>query len=257
MDARVRRGQSVAKPHGVRTPMPRCTSPALPMVLATIALFAPAAAAAAPAPEGDPTVARFVEWAPAPGAEAAFREGYIRHLDWHRRNRDPWTWHGWFVASGDRLGTFIDGSFGHTWERLDHPVAPTEDRADNARNVYPHADVLLSVHLVRLPEHSAGDEQEALLSPLLTTLRLRDAVDAEAMWAALDRVLSGIPRQAYRVVGGPEQTWLLALPHADWAGFGRIEAAIGRWRERPGPGGADARIETLRRDPAMSYAPGS
>lgn len=233
--------------------MPQRPSLALSAALAFAAIvFAPQRAAAAPADDGA-TVARLVEWAPAPGRQAAFREGYQRHLEWHRRNRDPWTWHGWFVASGDRLGTFVDGSFGHAWETLDHPVAPAEDRADNARNVYPHADVLLSVHLVRLPAHSMGDEQEAMRAPLLTTLRLRNAVDAGAMWAALDRELSGIPRQAYRMVGGPAQAWLLAIPHADWAGFGAIEAALGRWRQHAGS--VDARIETLRRDPAMSYAP--
>lgn len=228
---------------------------ALP-ALAAAGLLAWSAQAPAQQPETAATaggVARFVEWVPHPGAAADFRAGYMRHLEWHRRHADPWTWHGWHVASGERLGTFIDASFGHDWAGLDHSIAPAEDGADNALNVYPHADATLAVQLVRLPAHSRGDEAEAMRAPMLATLRFRTTGDPRAAWAALDDALAETPRQAYRMTGGPAGTWLLAIPHADWAGFGPIEAALAGWQA--GHGGVDARIEVLRRDPGMSYAP--
>lgn len=209
-------------------------------------------AAAQPARTGE--VARFVEWVPHPGAKGAFAEGYGRHLEWHRRNRDPWTWHGWWVATGDRLGTFVDASFGHSWEALDHSIAPAQDSADNAANVTPHADATLVAHLVRLPEHSVGDEAAAMRAPMLATLRvLGDGGDAAALWAGIDRALGDAPRQAYRLVGGTAPSWLVAIPHADWRGFGAIEAALARWRA--GTAGVEVRIEVLRRDAGMSHAP--
>lgn len=92
-----------------------------------------------PAPARSDAVARLVLIRP---RSPAFEEGYRRHLEWHRRQADPWTWRGWTVATGPRIGHFVDGTFGRTWQELDRAVNPAEDSADNAANVSPHADWL-------------------------------------------------------------------------------------------------------------------
>src|SRR5262245_50158225 len=84
-------------------------------------------------------LARFTTIAPNAGMDADFEAGYRRHLEWHRAHRDPWTWHGWTIVSGERLGLFVDATVDRTIEEVDAPVAPAEDRADNERNVAPHA----------------------------------------------------------------------------------------------------------------------
>ena len=55
-----------------------------------------------------------------------FEEGYTRHLTWHRKNDDGWTWYGWTTISGEHFGYFVDGTFFHAWSDLDSPVNPEQ-----------------------------------------------------------------------------------------------------------------------------------
>jgi hypothetical protein len=111
--------------------------------------------------------ARIVAWQPRTGAEAAFENGYKRHLAWHREHRDPWTWLGWTIISGERTGDFVDGTFFHAWADFDAPVAPAEDAADNRVNVYPHATLRSNTTYEAIAQFPERDPR-VLTSPLLT-----------------------------------------------------------------------------------------
>lgn len=110
----------------------------------------------ATAGEPDGGYARMVVIDPKPGMEQAFADGYRRHLQWHEANRDPWTWYGWTFVLGERMGQFMDGTFGHRAEAFDHAVKPGEDAADNNRNVVPYADFLSHGVYARLDRLSTG-----------------------------------------------------------------------------------------------------
>jgi hypothetical protein len=93
---------------------------------------------------------------PKPGQGAAFEQGYQRHLEWHKGAADRWTWHGWSFVLGDRLGMFMDGTFGHAAANFDAAVQPAGDAADNAVNVVPYADFLSHGVFRRLETASVG-----------------------------------------------------------------------------------------------------
>ncbi|UGQ48276.1 hypothetical protein [Massilia endophytica] len=93
---------------------------------------------------------------PKPGQNAEFEKGYERHLEWHRKAQDTWTWYGWSFVLGSRLGQFMDGTFGHAMANFDAAVQPAADSADNALNVTPHADFLSHGIYKRLDSVSAG-----------------------------------------------------------------------------------------------------
>ena len=59
-------------------------------------------------------------------------------------HNDPWTWHGWSVLTGERLGWFIDATFGHEAAELD-ALAPIE---------LPHANTMFIEALRYRPELS-------------------------------------------------------------------------------------------------------
>ncbi len=64
------------------------------------------------------------------GNVAQFEEAYLRHVEWHRQQSDPWTWDMWSTVTGD-LGTYIVITDGHTWAEFDAPpVDPVADGAD-------------------------------------------------------------------------------------------------------------------------------
>ncbi|MBX7153003.1 hypothetical protein K1X84_15350 [bacterium] len=96
------------------------------------------------------SAARIVTIQPKENVRRDFELGYKRHLTWHADNKDPWAWYGWQVIGGDDVGLFVDGTFGHTWEDFDRPVAPAADAADNALNVTPYAAFLNFSHYMRM-----------------------------------------------------------------------------------------------------------
>jgi hypothetical protein len=100
--------------------------------------------------------ARMVVIKPKPGQAMAFTDGYKRHLVWHRDHKDPWTWHGWTFVLGNRIGSFMDGTFGHALENFDHAVDPRGDSADNQVNVVPYGDFLSHGVYERLESASYG-----------------------------------------------------------------------------------------------------
>jgi len=84
------------------------------------------------------TYARISILQPHDGDTIDFEAGYIRHLDWHRQNKDTWTWYGWTVWTGERQRCLIYATFGHDAASLDHPVDPAGDERDNIANVTRH-----------------------------------------------------------------------------------------------------------------------
>jgi hypothetical protein len=166
------------------------------------------------------SVARIVSWLPTPDQKDAFETGYKRHLQWHREHRDPWAWHGWTVASGDQVGMFIDGTFFRSWSDFDSPVAPAEDAADNAKNVYPYAD-LRTVAAYELVQGSAWTPVN-LKSPLLSAIEFEVAPGGERAFeesATQSLKTAQLPAFAlFRPADGTSK-YLLFLPAAKPSGL--------------------------------------
>ena len=127
------------------------------MMLAAVTLLMsvviPFAALAQQSPD---RFARMVVLKPKPDHATEFTAGYKRHIAWHAEHADPWTWYGWTFVLGDRIGQFMDGTFGHALGDFNHPLDPRGDSADNAANVTPHADFVSHGVYERLEAASSG-----------------------------------------------------------------------------------------------------
>lgn len=211
--------------------------------------------------------ARIVVIAPKAGDERTFEEGYQRHVEWHRAHADPWEWLGWSVVLGDRLGLFMDGTFGHAAADFDAAVDPAGDAADNAANVAPHADFLSHGVYERLDSLGMGPplpDTTALLA--LTTYdilsgrerRFEDAITARR---------ARLPRETrvtwYRLrIGGRTPRYLLlrAVPRfsdaAELPDFFE-DATLGTpsWSSSLDTIVEEVRTELLRYRPTLSYRP--
>lgn len=73
---------------------------------------------------------------PKPGYE----EGRKRHMDWHRKQNDTWTWETWQVETGETAGAFLTITLGHKWKDFDDWAAKygEGDTADGAKNLSPY-----------------------------------------------------------------------------------------------------------------------
>jgi len=61
-----------------------------------------------------------------------------KHFDWHRASKDTFSWYVWQVSSGENIGDFVVGTFGHHWKEFDARAAFDEkDDADFGANVLP------------------------------------------------------------------------------------------------------------------------
>ena len=198
--------------------------------------------------------ARIVVIQPKPDHAEAFAAGYERHLVWHKANKDPWSWHGWTFVLGERLGLFMDGTFGHTIDEFDHAVDPTGDAADNNTNVVPHADFLSHGIYERLEAASSGP----LLPDASPYMALHTYIVVPGQEAAFERSITEAakhpnrqPMSWYKArVGGPVTQYLLVRPAQSFATGGLLaDVSI--------PAGLvqQAKSELLRYQPQMSYTP--
>jgi len=104
----------------------------------------------------DGPYARISVLRPHDGDTVDFEAGYIRHLEWHRQNKDTWSWYGWTVWAGDRQRWFVYATFGHAAADFDGPVNPADDERDNIVNVTPHGAFVGSALYEFLPALSQG-----------------------------------------------------------------------------------------------------
>jgi hypothetical protein len=199
--------------------------------------------------------------APRDGQERNFEEGYARHLEWHRQQKDPWTWLGWYFVLGPRLGQFMDGSFGHAASDFDQAVDPAGDAADNARNVVPYA--LFTRHSVYEHLDSLSGSRslpDTLPFLVMSTYRLRPGAEArfEARLAAVlknrSREPGGPPAPSAWLklsVGGEAPEYVLLRPGSSWEAALLARDPLGA----PGEEVESVTTELLRFRRPMSYLP--
>ncbi len=187
-----------------------CLTRAVPLLLLVLA------ASATPFAQEESRAARVVVWQPRKGMERDFEEGYKRHLDWHRRAKDPWAWYGWTIVSGERFGWFVDATLFRRWSDFDAPVAPAEDSADNRVNVFPYGEVR-SLATYELVAQSPDFSPQALTAPLLTFYYIRVLPGAGTVFEERAAAVLGSPRPARACVllrpvdGADEYLFLVPL----------------------------------------------
>jgi len=223
-------------------------------LLLTTAALAASLGTAPIARAQEANLARIVVIKPKPGQNAEFEAGYKRHLEWHRRNQDPWQWYGWTFVLGERLGQFMDGTFGHTAAGFDSAIKPAEDGADNAINVTPYADFVSHGVYERLDALSRGTPLPDT-SPFLV-LNTYHVVHGQesAFERAWQRVSSkaNIERATwYKLrLGGTGSQYILMRPATSFGAAAALPAL-----EFPAGIIERSTTELLRYQPALSYIP--
>jgi hypothetical protein len=157
------------------------------------------------------------------GHGVEWEEGYIRHLEWHRRVKDPFNWYSYSVwASSERQRWIIYATFGHAASSLNDPILPADDERDNLVNVLPHAQFLGNWIYEYLPALSRGNSHgvpAAVARAELTTVELTQGSGSafEAALAAEQPKLRGETLWYRMVVGGEPPRYVRLRPRASLA----------------------------------------
>ena len=157
------------------------------------------------------------------GHAVEWEEGYIRHLEWHRKVKDPFKWYSYTVwASAEHQRWIIYATFGHAPSSLSNPVQPAEDERDNLVNVLPHAQFLGNSLYEYLPALSRGNAH-GVPTPTMraeyTTVDVKPG-DAAAFEAALVKEQAKLQGETlwYRLVtGGEAPRYIRIRPRASLA----------------------------------------
>lgn len=191
----------------------------LSFVLSTLVIAQNAPTAPKAKPQGP--YARIGFFRALDGHWAEMETGYVRHLEWHRRAKDPWGWYGYAVLpSTEREAWILYATFGHSAAGLNSSVAPAEDWSDALTTLFPHAKLEEDGIYEFLPALSRGD---GVPTPTLcaeyTTVEIKRGTSKvfEAALAGEQSKLKGETLWYRLVVGGNTLKYVRLRPRASLA----------------------------------------
>jgi hypothetical protein len=226
------------------------------------------------------TVASLEFQKPKNGMVPQYEAGRKQKVAWHKQQNDPLPLYVWETLTGDDTGTYVVGRLGQHWTDLDKPAVPDQaDIAEYQKVIGNYVESLTTHYYEYMPKVSNPDSDmtPTKFSEILTfkvhygkgslfnTLigRIHDA-SAKTKW----------PVHYYwygLVAGGSTQTYVLVLPHANWADF-EDNPNVKPFREmlKEGMGQAEAdsivngldeavkdeNVNIVQFHPELSYMPG-
>lgn len=177
----------------------------------------------------DNRIAQFSIWQPKEAQAAAFQRGFQQHIKWRKAAGDVWEWHGWYFASGPRIGHFIEATFNHAWSDFDSPVDPVEEAVDKQQNVYPFGDVRSAFKAFYLKDQSIATSA-SLRSKMIRMVTI-NVTDMPSAIKIIDRYKNSFRSNsdvstlmAFKVIDGGNANQLILLIGANsWEQYGKTE----------------------------------
>lgn len=160
------------------------------------------------------------------GAETRFEEGFKKHVDWHRQQKDTWSWNTWMVTTGPDTGRICAGSFSHKWEDFDKPVVSAQADGANVLVTFgPFVKKHEASYWVALPKVSRPAAEPAPMSSVVF-FYVRFGMDDEfnslvgEFHKAIEKTKMPWKYQWHALASGGEGgTYALVLPRANFAEF--------------------------------------
>jgi hypothetical protein len=165
-----------------------------------------------------------------PGTTQQYETGRKNHMAWHKNQNDTWSWYTWEVLTGEGTGSYVVGTFQHSWKDLDGRAKFTQaDSADAQANVGSSLAGEQQSYYVYRPDLSLA--QEAFPpAPLISVTHFM--LKPEGINDFLDGIkkiqdgikktnypLAGASRWYQLVNGGETPHFVLVGDRANWASF--------------------------------------
>lgn len=181
------------------------------------------------------TVAMVLTVTPKDGAYQKLEQALKTHYQWHASQKDDYAWFVWEVATGEHVGNFVVGTFGHHWKDLDTRTA--FDKADDENffaNVLPLTSAVVPAFYALIPEASrpAGGKEPTPMSQLtfyfIKPAGISEFNDAlKEIKAALDKANYPVHFNWYRLVSGGEgPRYVIATARNNFADFEPLDKSL-------------------------------
>jgi len=209
------------------------------------------------------------------GDQGRYEDGVKKHMDWHRKQKDTWSWVSWTTMTGRQSGRRCSGTFGHKWEDFDKPtVSMAADSADAGLNFGAFIANHEAAFWTRLADVSRPAAEPAPMeSVVLFRTRFGTGPEFQSLIGEFHRAIekTNMPWRYdwYALANGGESgTYALVLPLADFAAFApsgkplremlteaygktAADAILDRWNEVVT--GTESQLIVFR--PDLSYVP--
>ena len=182
-------------------------------------------------------VCRIYFSAPKPGGAQQFEAGRKKHMQFHRDQKDTWTWNTYAIETGENTGSYVTSSCGHAWKDFDEWEARMgkADTADGANNLAPYAQGGHNGFYVYRSDMSLAAVNEPH-SPMtaVTIFVLHPNMTADFI-AAVKKINEALSKQAdwpktsgwlQLVNGGEGPTFVLLNSRKNWADFAPLPKTV-------------------------------
>jgi hypothetical protein len=186
------------------------------------------AAASTLAQDKPGTIAALEFQTPKNGLVKQYEDGRKQKAEWHKQQKDTQPLYVWEVISGEQTGSYVVGRLGQHWADFDKPSVPDQADLDEFNKVIGSAvQSLVTRYYEYMPKVSLpGDTKptDKFSEIIVYHVRIGKETDFNS---AITRVTEAIQKTKWPVSyhwlslvnGGPSGTYVLVIPHANWADF--------------------------------------
>jgi hypothetical protein len=159
-----------------------------------------------------------------------YEAGRKQKAAWHKQQNDPIPLLVWQILSGDNTGTFVVGHFDQHWADYDKPVVTDEaDVAEFEKIIGAYVESVVVRYYDYMPkvshEMDVSGEMPSKFSEIIT-FHVRSGKDSDFR-SALTRAHDAAEKTKWAIGygwyelanGGDGGTFVLVLPHKNWADF--------------------------------------
>jgi len=202
---------------------------------------------------------------PKPGATQQYEAGRLKHMQFHRAQKDTWTWRTFAIQTGDNAGTYVSSTCGHAWKDFDEweQRMGKADTADGAVNMTPYVQSGRNAFYVYRADMSLAppnQPQAPMTSVTIYVLHPGAAPDFIAAITKINEVLSKQPDWPKTsgwlqlVNGGEGPTFVLLNGRKNFADFAPLpKSPIDVVNEALGKDAADGIFKTIRDSTARLF----
>jgi hypothetical protein len=186
-------------------------------------------AASAVAAQSQPGTVAAVEFqTPKNGMVKQYEEGRKQKAAWHKEKKDPQALLVFENLTGEQTGSYVVGRFGQHWADFDKPAIPDSvDTEEYNKVIGAYVEKLVARYYEYLPKISTqvlGGEPAKYTEVVEYFVKsgkgeeFRSAIDRS--YEAIVKTKWPVPYGWYVLVnGGRAETYVLVIPHANWADF--------------------------------------
>jgi hypothetical protein len=166
---------------------------------------------------------------PKNGLVKQYEEGRKQKAEWHKQQKDTQPLLVWETLTGDNTGTYIVGRFGLHWADLDKPSVPEQaDLDEYNKSIGANVESLIARYYEFLAKDSRPPDPSSGPAKYSEVITYRVAHGKAAEFhSAITRATEAIDKTKWPLHyywyelanGGPGGTFVLVIPHTNWADF--------------------------------------